>query len=107
MKKNFKVTVKKIGRNAGKTIRNAGAAVIATAVTLATAEAAFVGAEMAQNDAQFVGKVVKNKFDKTEPIYYRKGYFGKKQIGYVDKKSGEIKPYTGSKVPTNTKAVRL
>lgn len=94
--------MKKVGRGA----KNAIAVVVATVAAVATAEAAFVGAEMMQNDAQFVGNKVKDKIDKREPVYYREGRFGKKQIGVIGK-DGKVKPYNGSKVPASKKAVRV
>lgn len=77
----------------------------ATVVAVISAECAFQGTKMAEADGEFIKDGVKYLVD-PEPIYVKKGTFGKKRIVKVNP-YGEIKDYTGNKKPASNKVYKV
>ena len=102
---NVKKTTKKVGHAVGNTVK----VVVATVAAVATAEAAFVGAEMMQNDAALVKNCVayKVKPESRTPYKVKKGMFGKTEVVTINPLNGKMDKYSGSKKPVNKKAIKV
>lgn len=101
-----KVNLKAAGRKVVGTTKNVAALLVASLAAGAAVELSFVGTQMAINDVELTGKKIAEKLDRKEPVYYKEGLFGKKQVGVIGK-DGNVKPYKGNKVPASKKAVRV
>lgn len=102
MSKDIKKIAKKVG-NVSMDVAKVGVALVAA---VATAEFAFLGANMAVNDAEFGATCIKHKVD-PEPVYIKKGLFGKKEVKTINPWNGKIEEYKGSKQPDKRAVIIL
>ena len=100
------IKTKNVAKKVGNVILNTGKVCVALVAAVATAEAAFVGAEMMQNDAALVGQAVKHKVN-PEPVYTKKGVFSKKEVSTLNPLTGKIEPYNGNKLPADKKVIKV
>lgn len=105
-KLNIKNAVKKVGT----TIVDAGKVAVVLVASVATAEAAFAGAEMMQNDAEVIKEGVKYKVkpDSRTPVKVKeKGFRGKTKVVTINPITGQMDHYTGNKKPVNKKPIKV
>ena len=104
-KKKSNVVIEKI-KGAGRVVADVGKISVAVVAAAATAELGFLGMNMLSSDAELVKDGVKHKID-PEPVYTRKGLFGKKEKSTINPWNGKVESYKGDKTPKTKKVFRV
>ena len=78
---------------------------IALVASAAAFEVGSLGAAMTMGDVDAGIKATKHQID-PEPVYMKKGRFGKKKVVTVNPVTGKVSDYKGTKTPTKTIRVK-
>lgn len=98
--------IKNVLTKTGNVVANTAKFAAATVVAAATAEATYLGAEMLQNDTNFVKNLIAEKRGGQQVVWGKNSRFSNKKERYVyNEKTGTYKPYNGKKMPETKKCV--
>lgn len=104
--KNNENKIIKTSKKVTKVITDSAKIGVAVVAALATAELGYLGMNMFENDVELTKNCIKHKID-PEPIYVKKGMFGKKEVKTINPVTGNIEKYNGKKMPKTNKIYKI